>query len=222
MNGTMYYSRCDLKIVSDANLFFIETILKHLGVMDCFSEINTNPSFVDEEGRLRIFPHHDFTSSSHGCTLCPPNMCKVMEDFQSTYLVSIQFISVTDFEFFLQQGVVIKRIQASISTEKFIYLGDGSGDFCPSLKLGDGDYVMPRKNFPLWDLICRNPNLIKAEVHEWSDGEELEHGLLHLIKKISEENNANNNSAAAQLISVDCKFETMAAQALPQALPVPH
>ena len=117
---------------------------------------------------------------------------------------------------------MIKRIQASISTEKFIYLGDGSGDFCPSLKLGSGDYVMPRKNFPLWDLICRNPNLIKAEVHEWSDGEELEHGLLHLIKKISEENNANNNSAAAQLISVDCKFETMAAQALPQALPVPH
>ncbi|RVX17078.1 Inorganic pyrophosphatase 2 [Vitis vinifera] len=186
---------CDLKIVSDANLFFIETILKHLGVMDCFSEINTNPSFVDEEGRLRIFPHHDFTSSSHGCSLCPPNMCK---------------------------GMVIKRIQASISTEKFIYLGDGSGDFCPSLKLGSGDYVMPRKNFPLWDLICRNPNLIKAEVHEWSDGEELEHGLLHLIKKISEENNANNSSAAAQLISVDCKFETMAAQALPQALPVPH
>ena len=84
MNGTTYYSRCDLKIVSDANLFFIETILKHLGLEDCFSEINTNPSFVDEEGRLRIFPHHDFTSSSHGCSLCPPNMCKVMENFHFT------------------------------------------------------------------------------------------------------------------------------------------
>ena len=118
--------------------------------------------------------------------------------------------------------MVIKRIQASISTEKLIYLGDGSGDFCPSSKLGAGDYVMPRKNFPLWDLICRNPNLIKAEIHEWSDGEELELVLLHLIKKISEENNPNNNSAAAQLIPVDCKFETMAAQVLPQALPVPH
>ncbi|GFY97152.1 inorganic pyrophosphatase 1 [Actinidia rufa] len=67
---------CELRIVSDANLFFIETIVKHLGLMDYFSEINTNPSYVDEEGRLRIFPCHDFHSSPHGCNLCPPNMCK--------------------------------------------------------------------------------------------------------------------------------------------------
>jgi pyridoxal phosphate phosphatase PHOSPHO2 len=72
-------NRCDLRVVSDANLFFIETILKHLGLSDYFSEINTNPSFVDEEGRLRIFPYHDFHKSPHGCTLCPPNMCKVNE-----------------------------------------------------------------------------------------------------------------------------------------------
>ena len=123
----------------------------------------------------------------------------------------------------MKQSMVIKRIQASISTEKLIYLGDGSGDFCPSLKLGNGDYVMPRKNFPLWELICRNPGVIKAEIHEWSDGEELEDVLLHLIKKISEENNNSAAAAAAaMLIPVDCKFETMSAQALPQALPVPH
>ncbi|KAH9713238.1 Inorganic pyrophosphatase 1 [Citrus sinensis] len=69
---------CDLKIVSDANLFFIETILKHHGIWELFSEINTNSSFVDEEGRLKIFPHHDFTKSSHACStnICPPNMCK--------------------------------------------------------------------------------------------------------------------------------------------------
>lgn len=72
--------RCDLKIVSDANVFFIETILKHHGIWELFSEINTNSSFVDEEGRLRIFPHHDFTKSSHACStnICPPNMCKVI------------------------------------------------------------------------------------------------------------------------------------------------
>ncbi|KAA3479316.1 inorganic pyrophosphatase 2-like [Gossypium australe] len=73
-----YFCRCDLKIVSDANVFFIDTILKHHGLKECFSEINTNPSFVDEEGRLRIFPYHDFTKHPHGCSHpCPPNMCKV-------------------------------------------------------------------------------------------------------------------------------------------------
>ncbi|XVF25106.1 hypothetical protein REPUB_Repub13aG0185400 [Reevesia pubescens] len=192
---------CDLKIVSDANMFFIETILEHHGLREYFSEINTNRGFVDEEGRLRIFPHHDFTKSPHGChNPCPPNMCK---------------------------GIVIERIQASLAMEEnkktVIYLGDGMGDFCPSLKLGDRDYVMPRKTFPVWDLICKNRRLIKAEVCEWSNGEEFENVLLHLISRISIDKNNTGNTA--QLYSVDCKLQTMpgaAHQAFSQALPVPQ
>ena len=48
--------RCELRVVSDANLFFIETILNHLGLRDDYSEINTNPGFVDEEGKLSNLP----------------------------------------------------------------------------------------------------------------------------------------------------------------------
>lgn len=71
--------RCDLRILSDANRFFIETILDHHGIKDYFTEIHTNPGYVDENGRVRIFPHHDFTTKPHDCEniLCPPNMCKV-------------------------------------------------------------------------------------------------------------------------------------------------
>ncbi|RWR82732.1 inorganic pyrophosphatase 1 [Cinnamomum micranthum f. kanehirae] len=155
-----YSLGCDLRIVSDANLFFIETILKHHGLIDYFSEINTNPSLVDEDGKLRIFPYHDFTCAPHGCDLCPPNMCK---------------------------GIIMERIRSSILKEgkkQFIYLGDGNGDYCPSRQLGDEDYVMPRKNFPLWELIFTNSLVIKAEVHEWSNGEELERVLLYLIKTV--------------------------------------
>ncbi|CAI0462110.1 unnamed protein product [Linum tenue] len=151
---------CELRIVSDANLFFIETILEHLGLRNYFSEINTNPGFMDEQGRLRISPYREqIRKSSHGCTLCPPNMCK---------------------------GLIIERIQATIAKEvgnkKLIYLGDGAGDYCPSLKLTELDYVMPRMNFPVWELISRNPILIKAEIHEWSDGEDLEHVLLQIVE----------------------------------------
>ncbi|KAF4369268.1 hypothetical protein F8388_022924 [Cannabis sativa] len=46
-------------------------------------------------------------------------------------------------------------------------------DYCPSLKLEESDFVMPRKNFPLWRLIANDPLLIKAKIHEWSDGEVL-------------------------------------------------
>ncbi|XP_010062596.2 inorganic pyrophosphatase 2 [Eucalyptus grandis] len=153
---------CELRILSDANLFYIETILNHLGIRECFSQITTNPSFVDEEkGRLRILPFHDFRSSPHGCGLCPPNLCK---------------------------GAVIERVQASVSAEgkkkRFIYVGDGVGDYCPSLKLSEGDFMMPRKDYPAWDLICQNPALLKAEIHEWTDGEELERVVLRLIDAI--------------------------------------
>jgi len=151
--------RCDLRVVSDANTFFIETVLAHHGVLGCFSEISTNPARVDADGRLRISPFHDTAAAPHGCSLCPENMCK---------------------------GKIIERIQATAGTKNqhFIYIGDGKGDYCPSLKLGEGDYVMPKENYSLWKLICSNKQLLKAEVHPWNSGEELEKTLLKLVDKI--------------------------------------
>ncbi|KAL1551643.1 Inorganic pyrophosphatase 1 [Salvia divinorum] len=152
---------CDLRIVSDANVFFIETIVEHLGIKDYFSEINTNPGYVDEEGKLRISPFIDFHTSPHGCSLCPPNMCK---------------------------GMIISRIQADLAKkegkQRIIYLGDGIGDFCPSLKLREADFMMPRKDFPVWGLICENRTLLRAEIHEWIDGEDMEKIVIKLIEKI--------------------------------------
>ncbi|KAE9585908.1 putative hydrolase [Lupinus albus] len=192
-----YSLGCELKIVSDANIFFIETILKHHGVWNCFSEVTANPSYVTEEGRLKICPYHDYLHSSHGCNLCPPNMCK---------------------------GLVIERIQNLLDgsgKKKFIYLGDGSGDFCPSLKLKDNDYLMPRTNFALCDLVSKNSKDIKPEVHAWKDGEELKNILVHIINKtIGEENNIIRPT-----ISVDCMLETISIDAhknFPKVLSVPH
>jgi pyridoxal phosphate phosphatase PHOSPHO2 len=194
---TLHASGCELRIVSDANMFFIETILDHLGIRNCFSEINSNPGYVDDEGRLRISPYVDFQSSPHGCSRCPPNMCK---------------------------GMVIERIQASMSKEgkkRMIYLGDGIGDFCPSLKLKEGDIVMPRKNFPVWDLICKNRAILRAEIREWSDGEELEQLLPELVHETSIEGNNNSSNSSVKLLSVDCKLRTLPPmEALPKPLEV--
>nr|GEZ00333.1 inorganic pyrophosphatase 1-like [Tanacetum cinerariifolium] len=186
-----YALGCDLRVLSDANMFYIETILKHYEILECFSEINTNPGSVDEEGKLRIMPYHDFHTFSHGCNLCPPNMCK---------------------------GKIIERIQATLATQgkkRIVYLGDGAGDFCQSLKLVEDDYMMPRKDFPVWDLICKNRELVKAEVHEWTDGEDLERVLLQLIMTIISIEDENTN----QLF--DCKFETIGHEMLPKPVYVP-
>ncbi|CAN7035230.1 hypothetical protein IGI04_032334 [Brassica rapa subsp. trilocularis] len=183
---------CELRIVSDANTFFIETIVEHLGISEYFSEINTNPGVVDEQGRLRISPYHDFTKSSHGCSRCPPNMCK---------------------------SLIIERIQASFTKEgnkmKMIYLGDGAGDYCPSLRLKAEDYMMPRKNFPVWDLISQNPGLVKATVRDWTDGEAMERILMGLINEIMEMEKMVSSDHCK--ISVGIVHEPL----LPISLPVP-
>ncbi|CAM0881596.1 unnamed protein product [Alopecurus aequalis] len=183
---------CDLKVVSDANAFFIETVLEHHGVLGCFSEINTNPARVDADGRLTISPFHDPTSEPHGCSLCPENMCK---------------------------GKIIERIQATDSAKNkhFIYIGDGKGDYCPSLKLREGDYVMPKENYPLWNLIRSNAQLIKAEVHPWYSGEDLERILLKLVNKLV--------TPPAQVSQLDYKCEMsnpVPTEGQHQTIPVPN
>jgi pyridoxal phosphate phosphatase PHOSPHO2 len=116
--------------------------------------------------------------------------------------------------------LIINRIRSSISerdnNKRFIYLGDGIGDYCPSLRLKERDFMMPRKNFPVWDLICKDPSLLKSEIHGWSDGEELEQVLMKLINKIMIEENA-------QFISSDCKLQSLSIpvhENLPKALSV--
>ncbi|KAK8921855.1 Inorganic pyrophosphatase 2 [Platanthera zijinensis] len=181
----------DLRIVSDANVFFIEEILKHHGLIECFTEINTNPSYVDGDGRLRISPFHDFTISSHGCLLCPPNMCK---------------------------SKIVERIRSE--GKKIVYIGDGKGDYCPSLLLGHGDFVMPRRNYPLWDLIQSDPSLVKAEVQEWSYGEEEERVLLQIIRR----SEYVDGYRPEMLPPADCKMGLMPGKAhepLQKALRVP-
>nr|GEZ18709.1 thiamine phosphate phosphatase-like protein [Tanacetum cinerariifolium] len=149
---------CDLKVLSDANQFFIETILKSHGVYDCFSDIIRNPTVVNKESWLRIFRYQGSEMPPHGCDLCPPNLCK---------------------------GLVVKQMQDSTSEDVkkqvVIYIGDGGGDFCPTLKLGKEDHIMPRKDFPLHNLILKSSVRVKPEVHEWSDGDELNKILLRLI-----------------------------------------
>ncbi|XBI28923.1 hypothetical protein VPH35_053041 [Triticum aestivum] len=187
-----YSLGCDLRVLSDANRFFIDIILDHHGLRGCFSEINTNPSRVDAYGRLRIAPHHDFHAGPHGCGIgtCPPNMCK---------------------------GQVLDSIRASAAAadgarKRFIYLGDGRGDYCPSLRLAREDFMMPRMGFPVWDLICENPGLLQAEVHPWSDGKDMEETLLRLISRVLVEEST--------LLPLDCKLESMPV-AVQDGMPMP-
>lgn len=94
--------------------------------------------------------------------------------------------------YLFSQGLVMDHIRASSSPDdqiltRFIYLGDGGGDFCPTLKLRECDCVMPRMNYPLWKRISDNPSLIKADVKEWSNAKELRRILMQLVSTMTKE-----------------------------------
>ncbi|CAN1827239.1 Inorganic pyrophosphatase 2 [Linum perenne] len=73
---------------------------------------------------------------------------------------------------------------------------------------------MPRKNFPVWELISKNPMLIKGEIHEWSDGGELEDVLLQIVQTVC--------CVHSTELLADCKFQNMAAAAVAVAAQFPQ
>lgn len=145
----------ELRVISDANVFFIKTVLAYYDLERYFTEVHSNPAYVNEQGILRICPYH--SHPPHSCTLCPPNMCK---------------------------GTILDGIRAAAPSVKrrTIYVGDGGGDYCPSLRLLRGDHVLARQGYPLEKLLKENYKLIEAEVHGWSSAQDVEDCLLELFK----------------------------------------
>lgn len=147
------------KILSDANSIFIKHVLNgRRKGLHYFNEVVTNPAYFDEKGRLRIGPFH---LKEHGCKRCPTNMCK---------------------------GKVIEEWVASNMYNRIIYVGDGSGDYCPAMFLRKTDVVLVRKNYDLHKLIEKEP--ITAKVLLWEDSFEMYQHIERLMntKEKIEEN----------------------------------
>lgn len=108
-------------------------------------------------------------------------------------------------------------MRASLSAEgnkRFIYVGDGRPDFCAGLKLEEADYLLPRKHFPIWDIISTNPSLIKSKIQEWTNWEELNTVLLNTVNTLY--------LAEKSAVSVDCKYPDSSISVHSNVLPVPH
>lgn len=113
------------------------------------------------------------------------------------------------------------KITSSATAEgkkRFVYVGDGKADLCAGMKLEEEDLLLPRKGFPVWDLICRDPALIKARVREWTDAAELETVLLNSVDALGCPE--NGNPKAVRSIPVACKFQTSLLDAAPESLAV--
>ncbi|EJU04051.1 hypothetical protein DACRYDRAFT_105116 [Dacryopinax primogenitus] len=115
----------DLLVLSNANSVYIRTILEHQGLHEgVFEDVITNPAHWDEQDpdllvvRRRVDPKGE----QHKCTVgCSANMCKGEE-----------------LEAFVERhGKAFDRV---------VYVGDGSNDFCPILRLREQDLALVRRH----------------------------------------------------------------------------
>ncbi|KAK3865294.1 hypothetical protein Pcinc_029086 [Petrolisthes cinctipes] len=150
-------------IISDANYVFIDHILKHLGLRDLFKEVYTNPAEFDEGGCLRVKMYH----LQDWCSLSTKNLCK--GDILTNYIKSRE-----------EQNIVFKTVA---------YIGDGTNDFCPGLRLRGGDMVFPRRGYSLTDYIAKMEMKgvqLEAEICVWDSGKEILEQLLKCYQNLNE------------------------------------
>lgn len=101
-------------VVSQANTVFIECMLARHELLPLVGKVVANPAAWTTDSmqrqRLIIQPFHPADQAPHGCRLCPVNMCK---------------------------GVVLDQLRREHKPQRIVYVGDGSVDFCPVLRLSE-------------------------------------------------------------------------------------
>ncbi|GJE95496.1 phosphatase phospho-type [Phanerochaete sordida] len=138
--------------LSNANEVFISTILKERGLETLFDEVITNPAEWDPSGLLKLRRRVDPAGPQHGCRVgCSPNMCKGEE-----------------------LDAFLARHQPAF--DRVVYIGDGSNDFCPILRLRSEDAVLCRTYRGLQKRIEKDGAGagLKCQVHYWSGAWEVE------------------------------------------------
>jgi len=137
--------------LSNSNQVFINTILEDKKLGGIFDTIVTNPAEWRGDGLLVVRRRVDPEGPQHSCRVgCSPNMCKGEE-----------------LEAFLKDKEPF---------DKMIYIGDGSNDFCPILRLRTQDFALARLARGLEQRIKGEGEAasLKCQVQYWEGAWEVE------------------------------------------------
>jgi pyridoxal phosphate phosphatase PHOSPHO2 len=178
-------------IMSDANTVYIAEFLKHHKIEGHFAAVVTNPSrFERFEGpeaasessegateRLRVRRYHEH---AHGCARCPINLCKglVMDDLKLSKASAAADVADA-------AALALALAAAVAAAPRVAYVGDGGGDLCPSLRLGEGDLVCARAEYPLLARLRSEKvsPLVRAEVVAWHTSAEVGEAIRSFVLK---------------------------------------
>jgi pyridoxal phosphate phosphatase PHOSPHO2 len=146
--------------LSNSNSVFISTILEDKGLQNLFTEVITNPAKWEPSGMLNLRRRVDPFGPQHKCKVgCSPNMCKGEE-----------------LEAFLAKQ--------SYTYDRIIFVGDGSNDFCPILRLRDKDLCLCRSFRGLQKRIEKEGEQqgLKCKIQYWAGAWEVEEIFQNLPK----------------------------------------
>jgi len=151
-----------LFVLSNANKFFIETILQHQAIRSCFDEIVTNPADFTVPTSPNLLVLHKRVGPNdppHGCQVgCEDNMCKGKE--------LVEYLD--------------RQRQKGVHFDRVMYVGDGSNDFCAVLRMTSQDIVFCRRfrglERKIADEISKGEDYsrLKCNVEYWSGAWEVE------------------------------------------------
>lgn len=115
----------DIIIISDANTLFVNTWLEANGLTKYVKRVlGRKAEFSADDKSLRIMPYEP----RHDCHLGSIDMCKgqVLDDY-----------------------IAECRANEALVYRSVFYVGDGSNDMCPVMRLSDHDFALPRSGYLL-------------------------------------------------------------------------
>ena len=154
---SLHANRHTVTIASDANTFFIETILKKYNMLQYVNEIYSNYCTVDRENNsVTLVQFCEYINKPHSCDVCPINMCKG-EILQRLFSQSVTQIP-----------------SQKTHYDRIVYVGDGTNDYCPGRLLTTNDHLFVRKGYRLDKFINNgSPHNLQCNIHYWTDYSDL-------------------------------------------------
>lgn len=149
-------------ILSDANNLYIDAVLRSHNLQNVFDAgVFTNPAKIMHvsstagtlQSRVTVTPFIDGSMRQHhACSMCPPNLCK---------------------------GELLDQLMKVFVNSIVVYVGDGSNDLCPAIRVPLNGFVLPRANFSLANKLASTS--VTATVSPWETPETLHDLIMRII-----------------------------------------
>jgi len=142
-------------IISGSNTLYLKWLIEYHNLNDIIDNYFSNIAEIDDENLIKIKQAH-----FHQCAICfDKAQCKkkILEEF-------------------------ISEKQIEINYKNILFICDGENDYCPSTILNNTDYLFPREDYKLFDMIYKDnfKNSLRCNIQPWKDGRT----ICEIIKKL--------------------------------------